>query len=254
MSKESELFAALRAGDVPRVRGLLKPGFLKRVPYVNTREGGLFNYTPLELAISEGPAGPGTQRDGRLVADLVKLLLDHGANPEDNSEGQAPLLLITQAAWRLEGVGVVEVVQALLSCGANPNVLDESSGWSTPLFRACDRPPYPGQDEVRRLLVQHGARHTVFTAAAAGDTAYLGWYLGHSDPNVCLPNGFTPLHAACSRGRQEAVQLLLGHGAHVNARCDGVTPLTMCLDECAKFPSDAACAAMHLIESRGGVD
>lgn len=80
--------------------------------------------------------------------EMVKLLLEHGANPSLPEEG-APL---GQALWNAVYQRQHEMVKLLLEYGANPNTAPESSG--SALFQARKDP------ELTRLLLEYGAVDT----------------------------------------------------------------------------------------------
>ncbi|XP_042824227.1 ankyrin repeat domain-containing protein 27 isoform X1 [Panthera tigris] len=113
-------------------------------------------------------------------ADLVPLLLKHGANAGARNVNQAvPLHLACQK-------GHFQVVKYLLDSNAKPNKKDISG--NTPLIYACSN----GHHEVAALLLQHGA-----------------------SINVCNNKGNTALHEAVIEKHVFVVELLLLHGASV---------------------------------------
>jgi ankyrin repeat protein len=72
---------------------------------------------------------------------------------------------------------------------------------------------------LQALLAQHPAL-TFFEACGVGDTAEIARQLKR-DPKLATtwhPAGFSPLHLAAFSGVPAAVQLLLDHGAEINAR------------------------------------
>jgi len=82
-------------------------------------------------------------RGGHL--EVVKLLLEHGADPNvKNRDGKTPL-------HNAASEGHLEVVKLLLERGADPNVKDDDG--NTPLHNAAWR----GHLEVVKLLLEHGA-------------------------------------------------------------------------------------------------
>ena len=90
---------------------------------------------------------------------------------------------------------------------------------------------YYGKRAVLDLLLSRGAQLDIFEAAAAGrfDRIKQLLMLDAKAVNSCAPDGFTPLGLAAFFGHKEAVELLLRHGADVNAvsrNATGYTALT----------------------------
>ncbi|XP_039322355.1 ankyrin repeat domain-containing protein 27 isoform X2 [Saimiri boliviensis] len=113
-------------------------------------------------------------------ADLIPLLLKHGANAGARNTDQAvPLHLACQQ-------GHFQVVKCLLDSNAKPNKKDLSG--NTPLIYACSG----GHHEVAALLLQHGA-----------------------SINASNNKGNTALHEAVIEKHVFVVELLLLHGASV---------------------------------------
>ncbi|XP_049719815.1 ankyrin repeat domain-containing protein 27 [Elephas maximus indicus] len=114
-------------------------------------------------------------------ADLIPLLLKHGANVGARNADQAvPLHLACQK-------GHFQVVRCLLDSNAKANKKDISG--NTPLIYACSS----GHHEVAALLLQHGA-----------------------SINVSNNKGNTALHEAVIEKHVFVVELLLLHGASVH--------------------------------------
>lgn len=125
-------------------------------------------------------------------AEAVEQLLRRGADPLLAGPGGPPLLLAT-------GKKHVDVVDRLLDWhrdeGADVGINAADHEGRTPLFESV----YCGIDVMRRLL-------------AAG-----------ADPNICNTNGWSPLMLASgyrNTSGEEAVELLLAHGADVNRKTD----------------------------------
>lgn len=202
-----ELHTAARAGDVERVRALLKAGAAVSAPDtlggtalhdaawsghvevvtvllaagadVNARhvEGGS---TPLHYAVI-------TNR-----RDVVELLLSKGADLRARDRAGATVLHL--AANR----GYEELFVDLLGRFEGPDVEDASG--STPLDEACWR----GQAGIVKILLARGA-----------------------DAKRKHPrSGLQPLHVAAQKGAADVAALLLAAGADANALDgDGVMPL-----------------------------
>ena len=95
---------------------------------------------------------------------MVKLLLDHGADPNLPEEG-APR---GHALWSAVDARAREVVQVLLDHGADPNAMVESSGTPTNHARR--------DSELYQLLLAHGG-----TADSTDDRERLGGLIGEGD-------------------------------------------------------------------------
>lgn len=119
-------------------------------------------------------------------ADIVKVLLEAGANPSAYCEnGWTPLSAATQ-------LGHESVVNTLLLAGADPNACC-SKGWF-PLSNAV----FEGHEGIVRTLLKFNA-----------------------NPNVYL-DGFTPLRLAVEKGFEGIIIMLLEAGANPNcSREDG---------------------------------
>ena len=207
--------------DGVRVAQLL----LERGADVNTRRNDY--WTPLHVASYYGNV------------EVVRVLLDHGADLEANAKGdngEKPLHSVSYGKYRSQEDGV-RVAQLLLEHGADVNTRRRNH-W-TPLHVAS----YYGNLEVVRLLLDHGAD---LEANAEGDNgakplhslscgkfksqdgvrvAQLLLERG-ADVNTRRKDHLTPLHLASRWGKLDIVQLLIHHGAEVNAVDDfGETPL-----------------------------
>ena len=163
--------------------------------------------------------------------EIIRLLLDHGANPNAQvsasggiAAGTTPLLV---AVLR----GKQEIAQLLLAHKADPSLPDGEG--KTPLHRAVleDR-----KDLVELLLANHAE---VNRQDQSGKTP-LGYAVGlpetgiaaalldaKANPNLKDNRGQTPLFYA-TQGREEMVELLLAKGASPNIRDNfGNTPLVL---------------------------
>ncbi|MCY3661051.1 MAG: ankyrin repeat domain-containing protein [Caldilineaceae bacterium] len=204
-----ELFAAVDANDVEKVRQLLVAGADPNVRTLNNDQ------TPLHIAAN----GRG---DGHV--EIIRLLLAAGADPNVRTlnNGRTPLHnAASDAASRFEvwssccpslqnaasssGNGHVEIICLLLAAGADPYARTLDRAW-TPLHIAANG----GGDEhveIIRLLLEYGV-----------------------DPNGTLHDAWTPLHVAANgggNGHVEIIRLLLAAGADPYARTlhDAWTPL-----------------------------
>jgi ankyrin repeat protein len=151
----------------------------------------------------------------------VQLLLDHGANPNiRNREGHSPL------SFAAERYRPAPIISALLEKGADPNERDSDGG--TPLFHVQ-------HVEVVRLLIEHKA--DVNATLADGKTPLMTI----ADTNIMAllldsgakmdlqdSNGDTALHHMVDRPAANAVAILLEHKANPNVQNNsGLTPLDL---------------------------
>ncbi|XP_069490415.1 ankyrin repeat and SOCS box protein 16 [Ambystoma mexicanum] len=165
--------------------------------------------------------------------ECAQLLLNYGANPNVMSEeGSAPLHLCSTP-------GSFQCAQLLLEYGARVNLKTRDCE-VTPLHVAAKQ----GLEEHITLYLCNGADitlqnregETALNAACAGadkPEQYGRYYrvvnkllYGGADARVAGRKSHTPLHNACGNCHHRIVELLLQHGAEVNAvNCAGYTPL-----------------------------
>ena len=160
-------------------------------------------------------------------AEIVKLLLDRGADPEDADYGG-----LTVSYFAIEHPSVLKL---LFDAGADPKVVVtyEGSGrgpqGSTLLHEAAKK----GAIESVKLLLDRGV-----------------------NVNPKTPGDFTALHMACSEGNVSMVELLLERKANPTARSSGWTPMSMAADQVRPEQEEdnvrfqAVIRALH----RGGVE
>ncbi|KAL2036493.1 hypothetical protein N7G274_010759 [Stereocaulon virgatum] len=195
---------AARAGNLQAVQLLLKAG-----ADVNSRLGD--ESTALQQAIA------------KCDADLIKLLIEAGADSNEPNAGISAETVLQQAAAN----GDIEVVRLLLAHGADINAPAGRHLGKTALQQAAAN----GDIEVVRLLLAHGAdinapacriwgRTALQAAAANGNIEVVRLLLAHgadiNAPAGCM-SGFTALQGAASTGYLKIVLMLLEAGAHVNA-------------------------------------
>lgn len=159
-------------------------------------------------------------------ADVVKLLLDRGADP--NAESRMSVTALHLAV----GAGSGETVAALLARGAKADV-QLAVGGSTPLMAAVE-----GGDVgiVQQLLAAKanvklagvGGEAPLHRAAAGGERADVVAALvtAGADVEAKEKHGLTPLMVAATQGRTGTIAALLKAGAKVDAATpDGLTAL-----------------------------
>ncbi len=142
---------------------------------------------------------------------LLRLLIEHGADVDalgyEGNHGWAPPLVL--ACWE----GTVETVRLLLEAGADPNLPARPGG---PALHAAIN-HYDA--EKIELLLRHGARHDLYSAAAVGDLEEVERQLAAGDGLLDRRDdlrGRTPLEWAVFNGREKVARHLLEAGAEAS--------------------------------------
>lgn len=142
---------------------------------------------------------------------LLRLLIAHGADVDapgyEGNHGWAPPLVL--ACWE----GTVETVRQLLEAGADPNLPSRPGG--SALHAAINH--YDA--EKIELLLRHGARHDLYSAAAVGDLEEVERQLAAGDGLLDRRDdlrGRTPLEWAVFNRRQKVARHLLEAGAEAS--------------------------------------
>ena len=217
---ERELILASMRGDVRGARRLLSLGLVdvncfKGEPLSETtwNSTSAFGTTPLHWAAQYGHA------------ELVKLLLDRGANPDSKCiVGRTPL-------HRTAEYGHTDLVKLLMDRGADPNEADKSGTtplhWAAKSGRAClvklliERGADPDKkDDTGKTPLFKAVEYNQFERHTEATDSVRILLDGGADPNVHAWDP-TPLHRAAEFGRKDLVKLLLERGADPN-ETDGV--------------------------------
>jgi ankyrin repeat protein len=185
-------FQAAERGDADRVEELLR----ERPNLADETDGRTLS--ALHYAASEGHA------------DVVRVLLDGGADPRVSALGGMTPLFLAAAG------GHAEVAVILVKRGADANA---RSPWNPVRVAAGE-----GHLEVVRALLKVGADpegHNIpplMAAASAGHLEIMDLLVkaGAKVNRVTLDDFSSALTVAASRGQIEAVQWLIAHGANVN--------------------------------------
>jgi ankyrin repeat protein len=195
--QEHILFQAIRRGDTQLLSGALRAG---TPPDVRASDGT----TPLMAAALHSSA------------EMVRLLLEAGADPRAVSEAGVTALL-----W---GASDANKVSLLLQRNADPNA--RSALGNTPLMVAAGSPT--GSAAVEQLLAagadimlrNKGGRTALRFAAGGGDVQTVRLLLEKADSTGQLPEvvraAGPSLAIAASDGFPDIVELLLAHGADPN--------------------------------------
>jgi ankyrin repeat protein/catechol 2,3-dioxygenase-like lactoylglutathione lyase family enzyme len=209
-------FAACRAGDVATLRTLLE----KEPGLVRERDGE--GSTGLHLAVPH--------------VEAVRLLLEHGADPNVRDDGDNAFPLHFAA-----GGGYLESTRALLDAGADVHGVGDLHqagviGWAA-------GGGWKVHHDVVALLVERGARHSIFSAIAVGDRELVRTLVEEDPASLSrhrsrFEQGQTPLHFAfaapdglvAKAPDYEMADLLIELGADVEAVDDkGRTPLEVAM-------------------------
>lgn len=206
---QTPLMEAALAGNPEVARVLLSNGArvdVRKFSDAGTPLWWALKGTPLWWAVNNGHA------------DVVKVLLDFGANPNVSYLGQTPLHHAAACYAMDQG----RIATLLLSSGASP-VQQDKEGW-TPFLNALVWAGEPGVE----LFLQHVSTLGIHQAARAGDRRELLHLLEAKadllDKRDAL--GWTPVHYSTWAGEEQIVALLVARGAEIN-RGDksGLTPL-----------------------------
>jgi ankyrin repeat protein len=199
-----EFFTACGNGDVEHARELIaRDPSLVRAADPRQPHGG---WTALHTAA----------RRGQL--EIVRLLLEHGADPNAREAGDNTYPLHWAAAARQ-----VEIVRALLDAGGDVHGFGDVHeldviGWAT-YFHPEDG---EASSDVVPLLLDRGARHQIFSAMSVGDPDLVR-ALVEEQPEALdrrmsrFEHRLTPLHFAMSRKRYDLLDLLIQLGADLEA-------------------------------------
>ncbi len=164
---------------------------------------------------------PDLPTDGRDPLDLIKALLDKGANPNQRTD-TVPVhgLMQFDASWvnfdgqtpfiRAALSGDIQVMRLLLAHGADPNIATKQG--STALMAASGINWIPGQTyshseadyvEAVKLCLERGA-----------------------DVNATNSLGMMAMHGAANRGWESIIQILADHGSKLDVKdIGGRTPM-----------------------------
>ena len=157
-------------------------------------------------------------RRGR--ADVVRLLLAHGADPNAREAGDNTSPLHWAAA-----AGALDAARALVDAGGDVHGAGDVHeldviGWAA--FYHAPEDDAAGMDASRRellaFLVERGARHHIFSAMSVGDLDLIR-KVAEENPDALarrtsrFEQKQTPLHFAMNRKRYDVLKLLIELGA-----------------------------------------
>jgi ankyrin repeat protein len=162
------------------------------------------------------------------AADLVKLLLAHGANPNarlkkpvigrHHDGGDASLGEGTTPLMRATKTSDIPVLRMLLDAGADPFLTQKDHTTAVMIAAAGG--------------ARAGAYATAFAVTEAGSIEVLKLFLERGvDVNAFTSNGVTALHRAAARGADQVVKFLAERGAKLDMKDrQGRMPVDMALE------------------------
>lgn len=209
-NRTEKLIKAIQAEDLEKVTEILEdgldPNLLDVPPSLFTVLGETYCRRPINEACKTGNI------------DIVKVLIEYGANAEYNPASDWSPLYLT---IRWYNTNDVEMVKILLENGADPkhNVDNDSN-----LFVAANMSPknYDLQPEIWDFYNQE---------AAEGITEIVKILLGNNDINEQNHNGDTILIYAAKNGNLPLVEYLLSEGASIYIKNNkGETALSTALE------------------------
>jgi ankyrin repeat protein len=214
---------AARARFVRAYPGGPEPPALRDVQHALARARGQESWVALKQAIADSPKSeiPLTallDAAGKGDATRVAAILDE--HPDlVNQRGTLPANTGLRTALHF-GVGHEAVVKALLDRGADPNIRDEGDA-AYPLHFAAER----GDLAIVKLLVEHGA--DPIGAGTDHELDVLGWavcfdYAHHTEVAryLLLHGAKYTLFSAVALGESAMIRELVQSGADLNARMD----------------------------------
>jgi ankyrin repeat protein len=224
------LAEAVRRGDVPSVRALLKTGTSKDELNAPTRDSMTpllyatqANDVPLaRLLLEAGADASAANRYGitplwlastNVSPELVKLLLEHGA---DASAAMAHGETAIMAAAR---AGDAASIKLLLDAGADPNVAESTLGETALMWAAAEN----HADAIHALAAGGAA---LDAHAKNLNLAPMNWLQTGMVSTVLPVGGWTAIMYAARQNSQDAVRALADVGADLNSQDpDGTTAL-----------------------------
>ncbi len=194
----SALLYALHQGDLELSRALVEAG-------ANVNQRNAYGATTLGEA-AQAPAD---------VVPLLKLLLEHGADPDlPNLEGETALMIAARA-------GNLEAAELLLSHGANIHAKEQWGGQTAIMWAAAQSQP-----AMLKLLIAHGANINEHGFARHWDRTILN----EPRPKDMNKGGLNPILYAARQGCIDCIKVLAEAGANLDAyNPDRISALNLAL-------------------------
>lgn len=222
MDRVVEFNKSVEAGDLDLVRDAIhQDSELIHTFTLQTREWGEEMWLPLHRAAYHGHA------------DIVELLLKHGARPDSRTRFRTPFHARCSAMHFAAAGGYEDILQMLIDAGGDPNVLNTQN--AAPLHWACRY----GRARAVATLLRHRAQIE----------------LRDQDDRTPLHLAVLGDHAEVSGGDPTAVvPLLLEHDANVDATCPKEPASYTPLHRCVTLGMDRYECAVALVKANAKTD
>ncbi|HTL28760.1 MAG TPA: ankyrin repeat domain-containing protein [Tepidisphaeraceae bacterium] len=226
-----QLIDAAGKGDAHAVARILDehPDALNQLSG-DDRKHNVFKTTALHRAADKGHL------------EIVRLLLDRGADPDIRDEGDNAMAMHFAAES-----GHLDVIKLLVERGADVNGFGDVHGWDIIGWATLHHKTHA---DVANYLLANGAQHNIFSAVAMGDVEAIRNLAPIRRDVIDKPMAIwearrRPLHLAVMKHQPTVIPVLLDLGADIEATdVDQLTPL-----DYATLRNEKACAEILL--SRG---
>ena len=196
----------------------------------NTTRGGDSNRTALSYCARSGQS----MLRYNQKYEMIKMLLEHGANPNVKSMGD-PILHTVAGGYHTDNPYAIEMAKLLIKAGADLQIKDSSG--DTALVAALGQ----GRKEMALLLLEHtdnidetdrfGSSIIKYAASSNHPKCIEMLIARGADVNIANKHGDTPLHGAAAVRNEDIIAMLLEAGATINPVNDrSQTPLDIAME------------------------
>ena len=138
-----DIATALETGNVAAVRHWLTSGAGDANDVIGEE------WTPLQRTLIRTLSAylPWAQQEGDSRVEMIRLLIEHGADVNYNANGNHPIF----------HCGSAEEVRVLLDAGVDVDVRTQNTGMTTLMFYSQFAPTFPAIVDIAKFLVKRGA-------------------------------------------------------------------------------------------------
>jgi ankyrin repeat protein len=201
LSKSAQLMLAAFTDDLPGAKKLLSSG-VKPDSFKGLGQKGEWYgfWRPMSVAAKYGSF------------EMVELLLDHGANPNEGYPGDRPITHVVER-------GNLELTKRLLAAGA------DDQGRTTALCGAVKQGNVPLFELALPLVSKDDLKYAIAVACTAGRMSLLERLVAAAGGTVAVADtdgrwNYLSWDALFEQNRVEVVQFLIAHGAKLDRRDD----------------------------------